>query len=622
MLAAAGGGSSADASDRKRGPSEVNGSSKRARVGGASSELSRREIAALVDAGERTEIAALDARAVKAMAKALQKRIRQNALLREKHADEPAKFMDSEVELDVELARWKPVAAAPMLYPQLVELGVAPMLLGLLAHENLDIRLSVISLLSELTDADEAEENSLAAAVDLAKHLVEQKLLPLLVSNLYQLSSTAKDDESEEEDEEAAGIYNSLQILENLADLTPHMSERVASDTPIFQFLMSQVVPKRRFSQNKLYASEILSIVLQSGPKPRDAFVKPQTLHVVDGDSTRHKDKKKSKAEVDLMDELLQAIAPYRKKDPSSDEEEEFVENLVNSLCSILLSPSAQQHFRRLEGLELMLRCLKDRKLFIFPAALRVLDHATMDNARNCERLVEVGGLKSIFSVFMGRKSAKASNNKKRDKAKEEENVVGIVTSMCAFVHVDAKYDVFDRLHAKFVESDMEKVDRLVDLFSKYLNRVANSTQVDDDDEEQDNEDRYLLRLDAGLFVLQRIAFVIAHLCEFSKKLQAYVVVKFHERNVELENLRLVLAEQLELLVADTAGEPADAEAKEDDLVRADVKELQKTQLHALLDHLSAAETCGPSGRDEQDKPEAEQSSIEDSSVKTKSEES
>lgn len=561
---------------------------KRARSG--ASELSQREIAALVAAGERADVADVDARALKGMARALQRAVRQNALQREKHADEPARFMDSEVSLDAELARWRPVAANPaLLYAPLVDAGVVPVLLGLLAHENMDIRLAVVSLLAELTDVDDGEA-ALQAARLLAAQLVQHKLLPLLVDNLFQFAAAARaggGDGEQQPDEEAAGVFHALQILENLADVAPDTSAHVAADTPALQFLLLQLAPSRAFSQNKLYASEILSILLQSGAAAREAFLRKQPRHVPPELKPREKPGKEE--QVDLMDELLQAMAPYRKKDPVSEEEEEQVENLVNALCSLLLVPAAQHHFRRLEGIELMLRCLKDRRLCMFPAALRVLDHATMDSARNCERLVQVGGLKSVFSVFMGKKSAKAPANKKvkRDKAKEQENVASIVASLCAFVGPDAEQDAFDRLHAKFVEGDMEKMDRLVDLFGKYLARVDSSTQYD---EEEDEEDSYLRRLDAGLFVLQRIAFVVAHLCRFSAKLQAYVGVKFYERNIDMERLSQVLQEQLDLLVADTLAEDTAASS---DMERSEEKEVQKEQLRALLAHLAAADRAG-----------------------------
>lgn len=562
----------------------------------ASSALSTQELDALVSRASAQEMDQLDARALKSMANALDKLIHKNALLRSKYPDAPEKFMDSEVALDEELTKWKQVAAAPAaLYPQLVELEAVPMLLGLFAHENLDIRLDVIALLADLTDVDdEAEEGAAEARLVFVNALLEHKLLTLLVANLQQLDIPDIDDK----EEEAAGIYNTLQILENLADLEPKTCAQVCATTPIFSFLLKQVGSKRKFSQNKLYASEILSILLQSGAEPQKQFIRLEPV------AEKTDDKKKTKvkdAKVDLLEDLLQAIAPFRKRDPTSEEEEEFVENLVNSLCSVLLLPSAQNHFRRLEGIELVLRCMKDRAQYVFRGALRILDHTMMGNARNCERLVEVGGLKILFSVFMGKKKSAKSKNKRAkgaEKAKEEENIMSIMTSLCALLTPEAKYDVLDRFHAKFVENDMEKLDRVVDLFVKYLNRVEQSDLAEDDgdEDEEDEDERYLRRLDAGLFTLQRITHVVAHLCAFSKKNRAYVMVKFHERSIDMDVLTQILKEQLEMLGPEAAAGAAgkeDAGTEEEDRKKVLA---QKQLLLRLLDTLREGSTSGASG--------------------------
>ncbi|CEG42714.1 Uncharacterized conserved protein [Plasmopara halstedii] len=544
------------------------------------------QIKAIVDGAEAQEGDAIDARALKSMTNSLTKCIRRNALAREKHADEPTKFLDSELALDSELTRWKQVAAKPEVFSVMMELQVPRVLLGLLTHDNFDIRLAVLALLAEFTDVDDAAA-SLEPARMLVKHLVDEKVVPLLVTNLYQLEATLRRKEEAQMDEETTGIYHSFQILENMADLEPEVCIQIAK-TSIFPFLLNQVAPAMKFTENKLYASEILSILLQSGAESRATFVS----WIEKGWPSEELEKKNKK--VNLMDDLLQALAPYRKKDPSSEEEEEFASNLVNVLCSVLLIPEAQNQFRRLEGLELLLRFLMDRKRFIFSSALRAMDHTLMGNARNCERLIEIGGLRCLFSAFMGRYGKyKASYNTKaskvRDRTKEEENTISIVASLCAWVSENAPVDGFERLHAKFVENDMEKMDRLVDLFVKYHKRVERSTQ--NEDGEEDEEGRYLRRLDAGLFVLERTAFVIAHLCRFSKKLQAYVMVKFHERSVDSESLTIVLREQLDLLVADDA---IKQEAEQDilkevkDIVNTKAKEAQITQLRQLLENLQA----------------------------------
>ncbi|KAI9905587.1 hypothetical protein PsorP6_014321 [Peronosclerospora sorghi] len=553
-----------------------------------SSSLPASKISDIVDGAKAQEDDALDARALKSMANSLTKQVQRNALAREKYAHEPTKFLDSELALNTELVRWKQVAAKPELFSAMTELHVPRTLLGLFGHENMDVRLAVLSLLAELTDVDAAVE-SLEPARKLAQHLVEEKLLPLLVTNMFELARAADHMMEGSSDEEEMGMYHSLQILENLADLEPNVCVEVVTTTEVLQFLLQQAAPERKFSENKLYASEILSILVQSGAKPRENFV-------VWSEEEQPQQKpehpfEKSVTNVDLLDALLQALAPYRKKDPSGEEEAEFVSNLVNSLCCVLLVPKAQTHFRHLEGLELLLRFLKDRQRFIFGGALRCLDHALVGNGRNCERLIEVGGLRSVFSVFMGRHgkykspTSHTKANKAQERAKQVEHVVNILASLCAWISERAPADGYARLYAKFLENEKEKIDRCMDLFVEYYKRVEDSNE--EDRGEEDADIRYLRRLDAGLFVLERIAFVLAHLCRFSTKLRAYVMIKFHEHSIDSESLVAILREQLEFLLAE---EKEAIEGKEgtDDVVSDDAKRAQKVQLQLLLETLDS----------------------------------
>lgn len=77
------------------------------------------------------------------------------------------------------------------------------------------------------------------------------------------------------------------------------------------------------------------------------------------------------------------------------------------------------------------------------------------------------------------------------------------------------------RLLSKFVENDFEKVDRLMELHLKYLEKVEKiDREIDDqknfkrpgadnDDEEDDEEANYLKRLSGGLFTLQLIDYIL-----------------------------------------------------------------------------------------------------------------
>lgn len=68
------------------------------------------------------------------------------------------------------------------------------------------------------------------------------------------------------------------------------------------------------------------------------------------------------------------------------------------------------------------------------------------------------------------------------------------------------------RLISKFTENDHEKVDRLLELHFKYLEKVED---VDDalEDKEDNEDENYLRRLEGGLFTLQLIDYIIVEVC-------------------------------------------------------------------------------------------------------------
>jgi beta-catenin-like protein 1 len=133
-------------------------------------------------------------------------------------------------------------------------------------------------------------------------------------------------------------------------------------------------------SQNKQYAAEILAILLQSSSKNRERFIS-----------------------LEGVDIILQLLSAYRKRDPEKDsDEEEYVENLFDSLVCLVDEDSGKDKFIEAEGIELGQIMLKEGK-FSKPRALRVLDHAFggAGGAPACERLIEAAGLRTVFGMFM-----------------------------------------------------------------------------------------------------------------------------------------------------------------------------------------------------------------------------
>lgn len=264
----------------------------------------------------------LDEPGLKLLVLGFEKKINKNQRLRVKFVDEPEKFVESECELDEEIKKLFAVAASPELYPSFVELGAVASLMGLLTHDNADVCLAVIDLLVELTDTETAEEASEEMGLFIDAILANQGL-ELLVQNLGRL------DESNSEDSD--GVHATLNVLENLLDFRPSISVDLSQKTGILKFLLKRLKPKK-FDANKLYASELLSIILQDNAS---------LLSDVGG-------------KMEGVDELLQAAAYYRKRDPATEEEEELVENLFDCLSVAVTVSENQRLFRHSQGFELM----------------------------------------------------------------------------------------------------------------------------------------------------------------------------------------------------------------------------------------------------------------------------
>merc|ERR1719324_2084406 len=99
-------------------------------------------------------------------------------------------------------------------------------------------------------------------------------------------------------------------------------------------------------------------------------------------------------------EKLLRGIAVYRKKEPEDTEESEFVQNMFDCLCSLMLLKEHQLTFGKAQGLELMIRMMRERK-FAAMLALKLSDHSMRHCPANCEIFVDKLGLKVLFSMFM-----------------------------------------------------------------------------------------------------------------------------------------------------------------------------------------------------------------------------
>lgn len=481
----------------------------------------------------------LTPRGVRAASTGLDRTLRRNQLLRAQHADDPERFMMNELALNDEIVSFQSVAVNVGLYGELVDCGAVNSFVTLLNHENADVAISVLNLMVELLDPDllvggkegEKEGEALDPAESarnmglLANAFLDGGGLELLSSNLGRF------DESVEED--AKGVEDALTLAESLLDLdragvlrgaksnedgggSPSVVECVCEQTTFLSWLFQRIEKEEEEASAttapispavvKLHASEVLSAVLQHEdystrscgskltalPKYKSAFdddpdEKPPAKN--DGEENEQNT-------IDGMEVLLLAIAGFRKSDPQIEVECEFLENAFDALAAALLRGDNVADFVDAEGIELMLRCLRQR-VHAGGGALKVLNFALSGSAGDgvggddvayreaCESFVGAGGIKLLFPLYMGRRSAmprpaacseggsdlakkgkqndggyvskrakRAAHARRRWLAEAERNAVDIVYSLTRHIAKDSEHDAYARLLVKFVEED------------------------------------------------------------------------------------------------------------------------------------------------------------------------
>ena len=258
-------------------------------------------------------------------------------------------------------------------------------------------------------------------------------MIALLVQNLDRLDEKVKEDSD--------GVHNTLAIIENMCDLKGDEVTAKSGEQGLLKWLLKRV-RVRQYDANKLYASEILAILLQGNEGNQRLL----------GDE-------------DGIDILLQSLAYYKRRDPHSTDEVELMENLFDCLCSSLMYTPNRAKFLEGEGLQLMRLMLQSKKLARC-SAIKVLNHA-MCNAEgkdNCIKFIEIFGLGSLFPAYM----KTPRGNKKTSGEEQEEHICSIMASLFRNISGTAR----DRLVSKFLENDHEKVDRLLELHFKYLSKV------------------------------------------------------------------------------------------------------------------------------------------------------
>jgi beta-catenin-like protein 1 len=243
------------------------------------------------------------------------------------------------------------------------------------------------------------------------------------------------------------------------------------------------------------------------------------------------------------------------------------MENIFEALTCMVDLGEGKTKFIEAEGVELCLIMLRGSKMSKQPT-LRLLDHATAgaSGGHICQKLVEEGGLKVIFTMFM-----------KKDDGRTVQHLLAIFASMLRLLPGNSAERI--RTLAKFVEHDYEKTTKLLKHREYYASKVEKEERRIDEDrrskqndgDEQEDEAEYVVRkLDAGLFALQLINVILAWLCIEDDGARRKILEIMEGQGVDLGSVTASLSEQLQGL--DTEDEES--------------RELQE-MLTALVEYLS-----------------------------------
>lgn len=587
----------------------------------------------------------------------LEKCISKNQLLRVEYPDDPSKFMNSEVALYEEIEVWNDLAASIEYYELFIEMGAVDSLKGLLIHDNVDIVLGVIRLFKELLDPEmlgNTDDDVNMIGEQLCKLLMsflgwmdvnreenddgtklsnlngssenESNGLDMVIANLARLNDS--------EEEELKGVDDILTLIENILDLdqlgvlklarlttstaeedsdndngienrgqktiVEHLTKRTTFTSYLLMKLSNRKLEDWTTTM-KLHASEVLATIIQHENSritlSNISMLKPYKS-IFDDDREGHTNHKKSTGVFDGMEGLLQAIAAYRKKDPLSDEECEYLENICNTLSASLLNEENLKEFLDRQGIELMLRCVNEHVHAGF-GAMKILFFSLSGSSKvyknAAETFVDAGGLKTIFPIFMGRKSSmpkpatcsdagnvkllrkyaelqienrrKGENEQQKKPSRRMKEVLAanrewfhtleahsiqILYGLTRYLDDSSPHDAKSRLASKFIENEFEKCDRLVELCLKYdvKMRQAEYDYYRSDEAEEAEESGVDIdiaamnfKLKAGGDLFHRLAAMIGFATTKSKRSHQHILEQLRIQKAGIATVKAAIDE-------------------------------------------------------------------------------
>eukprot|EP00980_Cylindrotheca_fusiformis_P027793 scaffold22560_cov135-Cylindrotheca_fusiformis.AAC.4 len=317
----------------------------------AEEENETRFVPSLLEQAEKqasgSTILELTPKGIQSAANALTKIVNQNAMLRARFPDEPRQYMNSELSLYEQLTSLQAVAANAHLYQHLVDNeGLIATLLELLGHENSDICAVTVALFLEWVDPSillEENNSDLTNVMGALARIILQEVFETVVANLDRFQA-AQSNQDDTQDQILKGVENSLSLMENLLELDMLVSDGLlgadseisaaaymVKETSIVSWLFNQINKEEVTDEMRNRSMELLSLLTQKEDVfsilPDWSRIPPVAASGLPKENSNGATKKLKSDPIQGIEILLQAIGAFRKKQPESDQEVEFVEN-------------------------------------------------------------------------------------------------------------------------------------------------------------------------------------------------------------------------------------------------------------------------------------------------------
>ena len=353
--------------------------------------------------------------------------------------------------------------------------------------------------------------------------MIHNHVLDLLVQIITKLY------DSEDIDDKQI-ITDSLSVIENIIEIYPISTRYLCEKTKLLNCLIKKLKdPKKDFI--KLFCSEILVSLIQGADENRILF-----------------------GQTELINEVLNIVSEFKKKNPVDDEEEEIVHNLFDSINNCLLNNENQNIFKEILGIDLMLNFMQSNFL-VRHLAIKTLNFACQGNYQNSKYLVEIDGLRSVFSYYMGKGMKTKIKSVFNLIEENEEHCISLLATFCKYLTSVN----LDRFISKFKENNYEKSERLIEFYIKYEKRLKEFNNDSDEEDEEEIKDvelikdkLYFKKLNKGLLVFQNINYILAYLySENMKDLNEKLKSLFKLNDIKITKIKNTLLELISYLDKD-----------------------------------------------------------------------